>query len=125
MLVPRLILFREEHSRRTLVERVDAVSAPGTSPAGVYRRGGPVALITGRAVFAFDAARARFTLESVNPGESADDVREATGFGYDEPPAPGVTALLDPADRERLRGAVADDLDPVYPRFAAALRATG
>jgi hypothetical protein len=36
-----------------------------------------------------------------------------------------VTALLDPGDRDRLRGAVADDLDPVYPRFAAALRATG
>jgi glutaconate CoA-transferase subunit B len=125
MLVPRLILFREEHSRRTLVERVDAVSAPGTSPPGVYRRGGPVALITGRAVFSFDAGRARFALESVNPGQSAEEVREATGFDYDEPAAPSLTALLDPADRERLRGSIADDLDPVYPHFAATLRAAG
>jgi glutaconate CoA-transferase subunit B len=30
--VPRVILFRLEHSRRTLVEKVDFVSAPGTSP---------------------------------------------------------------------------------------------
>ena len=123
MLVPRLILFREEHSRRTLPARVDAVSAPGTSPPGVYRRGGPVALITGRAVFAFDAGRARFLLESVNPGETAAGVRAATGFDYDEPAEAPVSPLLDPADRERLRGAVADDLDPAYPRFAGALRA--
>jgi hypothetical protein len=33
-----------------------------------------------------------------------------------------LSPLLDPVDRERLRGAVADDLDPVYPRFAGALR---
>jgi glutaconate CoA-transferase, subunit B len=123
MLVPRLILFREEHSPRTLPERVDAISAPGTSPPEVYRRGGPVALITGRCVFAFDAARARFTLESVNPGETAAGVRAATGFAYDEPSDPPVSPPLEQADRERLRGAVADDLDPVYPRFAGALRA--
>ncbi len=107
------------------MERVDAVSAPGTSPPGVYRRGGPVALITGRAVFAFDADRARFALESVNPGETAAGVREATGFGYDEPAEVPVTEPLDATDRERLRTAVAADLDPVYPRFAATLRAAG
>ena len=32
MTVPRTILFREEHSRRVLVERVDVISAPGVSP---------------------------------------------------------------------------------------------
>jgi len=31
-LVPRVILFREEHSPRVLVDKVDYVSAPGTSP---------------------------------------------------------------------------------------------
>jgi glutaconate CoA-transferase subunit B len=123
MLVPRLILFREEHSLRTLPERVDAISAPGTSPPGVYRRGGPVALITGRAVFAFDPARARFTLESVNPGETARGVRAATGFSYDEASDVPISPPLEEADRARLRGQVADDLDPVYPRFARALRA--
>ena len=34
-LVPRVVLFRWEHSRRTLVPQVDFISAPGTSPPGV------------------------------------------------------------------------------------------
>lgn len=125
MLVPRVILFREEHSPRTLVPRVAAVSAPGTSPPGVYRRGGPVALITGRAVLAFDAARARFTLESVHPGETAATVREATGFAYDAPADVPETALLDADGRALLAGPVADDLAHAYPRFASTLRAPG
>src|SRR4249920_205550 len=37
--VPKVILFRLEHTRRTLVEKVDFVSAPGTSPDNVYRPG--------------------------------------------------------------------------------------
>ena len=52
--VPKVILFRLEHSRRTLVPKVDFVSAPGTSPDNVYRTGGPVALVTNRCVFSFD-----------------------------------------------------------------------
>ena len=31
-LVPKIVLFREEHSRRSLVRRVDFISAPGKSP---------------------------------------------------------------------------------------------
>src|SRR5262245_34251791 len=46
--VPKVILFRLEHSRRTLVERVDFISAPGTTADNVYRPGGPVALVTKR-----------------------------------------------------------------------------
>ena len=38
--VPRVILFREEHSPRTLVETVDFISAPGTSPPEIWRRVG-------------------------------------------------------------------------------------
>ena len=37
--VPKVILFRTEHSRRTLVPKVDFISAPGTSAANVYRAG--------------------------------------------------------------------------------------
>src|SRR6185312_16633522 len=58
--VPRVILFRTEHSRRTLVPKVDFVSAPGWSPPEVYRPGGPVALVTNRCVFGFDRALKRF-----------------------------------------------------------------
>ena len=38
--VPRVILFREEHSPRVFVDKVDFVSAPGTSE-GIVRNGGP------------------------------------------------------------------------------------
>src|SRR6266568_3218289 len=44
--VPRVILFRLEHSRRTLVGKVDFISAPGTSPENVYRATGPIAVVT-------------------------------------------------------------------------------
>jgi glutaconate CoA-transferase subunit B len=36
-----------------LVPRVKFVSAPGWSPPGVWRRGGPQALLTGKALFAW------------------------------------------------------------------------
>src|SRR5436190_13122261 len=78
--VPKVILFRLEHTRRTLVPRVDFISAPGTSPDNVYRPGGPVALVTNRCLFTFDRARRRFTLASVHPGHTAAEVVEHTGF---------------------------------------------
>src|SRR5260370_10587009 len=56
--VPRVILFREEHSPRVLVEKVDFVSAPGTSPPGVYRLGAAYALLTGSALFSFEKEKA-------------------------------------------------------------------
>ena len=80
--VPRVILFRTEHSRRTLVEKVDFISAPGGSPPNVYRTGGPIALITNRCLFAFDRARKRFTLESVHPGHTVEEVIENTGVRF-------------------------------------------
>src|SRR5437868_3497184 len=68
--VPRVILFRLEHTRRTLVGKVDFVSAPGTSPPNVFRPGGPIALVTSRCLFAFDRGRGRFRLASVHSGHS-------------------------------------------------------
>jgi glutaconate CoA-transferase subunit B len=116
MMTPRTILFREEHSRRVLVPRVDAVSAPGISAPGVFRRGTAQALVTGRCVFAFDRDTARFTLTSLHPGETADDVRDATGFEYDTG-APDVTP--DPTQEmlDLLRGAVCDEMLETYPTF--------
>jgi glutaconate CoA-transferase subunit B len=119
--VPRVILFREEHSPRVFVERVDFISAPGTSAANVERRGGPYALLTGMALFSFDKARARFRLESVHPGFTAVDVRAATGFDYDAPDHVPETAPPDAARLALLRGRVRKDLAETYPRFAATL----
>src|SRR5436305_6045882 len=81
--VPRVILFRLKHSRRALVEKVDFISAPGTSPENVYRPGGPVALVTPLCLFAFDRDNKRFRLESVHPGHSVEEVLDNTGFAFE------------------------------------------
>ncbi len=117
-LIPRVILFREEHTPRTLVERVDFVSAPGTSPANVYRPGGPVALVTGRCVFAFDRAAGRFTLASVHPWSSVEEVRAETGFAYDAPQDVKVTPEPDAATLALIHGPVRDQIAETYPAFA-------
>ena len=117
--VPKVILFRLEHSRRTLVERVDFISAPGTSADNVYRPGGPVALVTQRCLFAFDRGRRRFTLASVHPGHGVAEVVEHTGFDFDRPPQVPVTPAPSPETLRLLRTAVAPQLIEVYPQFAA------
>jgi glutaconate CoA-transferase, subunit B len=116
--VPRVILFREEHSPRVLVEKVDFISAPGTSPATVYRPGGPFGLVTPLCVFAFNKTRARFTLASLHPGVTAATVRAATGFDYDAAATVPVTAGLSAADLAVLRGDVARRVAETYPAFA-------
>jgi glutaconate CoA-transferase subunit B len=116
--VPRVILFREEHTPRTLVEKVDFVSAPGTSPPEVYRPGGPHALVTSLCVFGFDRKRARFTLQSTHPGVSAGDVRAATGFDYDAPERVPVTPSLEGLALDVLRTRVAREVAETYPGFA-------
>ena len=113
----RTILFREEHSPRVLVPKVEFVSAPGWSPPEVARRGGPVALLTGKALFAWDRERRRFRLESVHPPHTVEDVRGATGFEFDagnEQPTPAPTA----EELSLLRKTVAARIAPDYPDFA-------
>jgi len=116
-LVPRVILFREEHSPRVLVPKVDFVSAAATTPE-VPRRGGPHALLTNMALFAFDRERARFTLRSAHPGFSATDIRGNTGFDYDTADVVPATPAPDTATLGLLRGRVLDELGETYPTFA-------
>jgi glutaconate CoA-transferase subunit B len=116
--VPRVILFREEHTPRTLVDKVDFISAPGTSPPDVHRPGGPHALVTSLCVFTFDRTRARFTLKSTHPGVTYADVRAATGFDYDAPAEVPQTPALDATGLELLRTTVAHEVAETYPGFA-------
>ncbi len=119
MLVPRVILFRAEHNLRTLVRKVDFVSAPGWSPPEVYRPGGPAALITGRCLFDWDKARRRFSLRSVHPGETAESVRAETGFDYEAPAIVPTTAAPDAATRDMIRAVIREEIAESYPRFAS------
>lgn len=117
--VPKVILFRLEHTNRTLVDKVDFVSAPGTSPPGTYRPGGPHALVTELCVFHFDRQAGRFALASLHPGVTLDQVRDRTGFAFAAPEIVPTTALPSEADLALLRGPVAQDLAETYPAFAA------
>ena len=114
----RTILFREEHSPRVLVKKVDYVSAPGWSPPGVQRHGGPVALLTGKALFKWQAEIRRFQLESVHPGSGAGELRRVTGFDYDAPAQVPDTVVPTEAELGLLRGPVARVIAENYPEFA-------
>jgi len=118
--VPRVILFREEHSPRVFVQKVDFVSAPGVSPPNVHRPGGPSALLTGRALFSFDKANRRFRLESVHPGETVDGIVAATGFAFEVPAAVPTTPAPDRDALALIRGRVREEIAETYPQFAAA-----
>lgn len=119
MACPRTILFREEHSPRVLVPRVQHVSAPGVSAPKVWRRGHAQALVTGKCVFAFDPARARFRLASVHRGESVASIQAATGFAFDVPDQLPETAPPSNAEHALLRGPVATRMIETYPEFCA------
>lgn len=120
-MVPRVILFREEHSRRVLVPEVDFISAAGPKPGDPRRPGGPHALLTDRALFAFDRACGRFRLESVHPGHDVEEVIANTGFEVDRAESVPETPRPDAETLALIRGPVAQEIAQTYPRFAARL----
>lgn len=120
--VPRVILFREEHTSRVFVDKVDFVSAPGVSADGVFRTGGPYALLTGKGLFRFDKSRPGFELESVHPGHDLAEIKAATGFRFVHDKQPQQTKLPDRATLDLLRGRVLDELAGTYPEFAVQMQ---
>jgi glutaconate CoA-transferase subunit B len=106
----RAIVFRTEHSRRVFVERVDFISAAGTSPPDILRLGGPAKVITPLATLRMNKDRGRLELESVHPPHSAAEVLERTGFDLGpvheapatEPPGAAELSLLRGAVRQRM-----------------------
>ena len=117
-LVPNVILFREEHSKRVFVPKVDFISAPGLSPAEHYRVGGPKCMITGKAEFSFDAEKGRFALVSVHPGYTVDDIVDSTGFDFDIPDVVPESKEPDADTLALIRGPVAENIRGLYPVFA-------
>ncbi len=120
MIVPRVILFRQEHSVRTLVPKVDYISAPGISAPNIYRPGGPYALVTGRCVFDFDKKNKCFRLKSLHPGQSVADIKRETGFAFDIADEQTVpeTKLPNAEWLRLIRGPTGDEIREIYPQFA-------
>ncbi len=112
-LVPNVILFRTDHGPRTLVEKVDFVTAPGVD--GRW-------LVTDRAVFRRRAGRLR--LLNWHAGETVETVRAATGFAFEVAPEADETPPLVPDALALLAGPVGAVLREVYPAFAVQLGLT-
>lgn len=117
----KTIVFKTDHSRRSMVERVDFVSAPGFTSRDYYRMGRAEKVITPLATFAYDQALRRLRVVALQPGVTKDDVRANTGFapiGLDD-----ALQAAPPTDEqlELLRTTVKAQLAEVYPVFASGL----
>lgn len=105
--VPKVILFREEHSRRVLVPKVEFISATGS----------PAALLTGKALFSWQKDKRRFRLESFH-GSSAEEIGRITGFEFDVSPSVKETPGPSEEELQALRSKVAPQIAADYPDFA-------
>ena len=89
----RAVTWRTEHSRRTLVSKLDFVTSAG----------GMHGVVTPIAVFVL--REGRLALQSWHPESSLAEVRDRTGFSFD---ATGATPTPPPTDRERAALAALD-----------------
>ena len=116
--IPKVILFREEHSPRTLVKKVDFISAPGISKENLYRPGGPKYLLTNKALFSFNKNNKRFCLEKTAQGINQGDVKKITGFEYDLNTTINNFMLPSKSRLKTLRKIIAPMVSEFYPHFA-------
>jgi glutaconate CoA-transferase, subunit B len=79
--------------------------------------------VSNRCLFTF--ANGLFTLASVHPGHTAEEVAEHTGFNFERPANVQETPAPSPATLTLMRGAVARELAEVYPQFAAQVFGVG
>jgi|TARA_B100000315_G_scaffold228107_1_gene236523 glutaconate CoA-transferase subunit B len=121
--VPRIVMFRTEHTTRTFVEQVDYISGAGTSPEGVRRRTREVTVVTPIAQLRFNMETRLMELASVHEGFTADQVAENTGFdlGIDGPVE--TTPVITEAEVQALRTIVKPHMieSETYPDLAARL----
>lgn len=101
----RTFLYLFEHSRRTLVEKVDFVSIAGFLGGGEERKRagvrtqGPTVCITPKAVFDFEEANKTMRLRSIHGGHGLEEVRKNMGF---EPIVIGEIPPTPPPTKEEL-----------------------
>lgn len=113
----RYYIYSGVHDPRVFVERCDYISVFGHGDGGDHRarlgldrfNAGPTSVITPLAILDFDTPDHTMQLQSVHPGVSVDEVREATGFDLvipgqvpetPEPTADQLRLLRERIDRE-------------------------
>ncbi len=116
----RILFFRTEHNPRTFVDKVDFVSGAGVTDERIQRSTEPFKVFTPMAVLRFDRDTARYTLESVHPGFTAEDVQAQTGFPLVVPDPVMVTPAPTDEELSTLRGEVRDRMisTGTYPEWA-------
>src|SRR5262245_3641087 len=95
----RTVVFRTEHTRRSLVEKVDFISAAGSSAPDVLRLGNPTKVITPKAIFRFDKEAGCLRLDTIHARYTLDEIRENTGFDLG---VTGPVATTPPPSAEEL-----------------------
>jgi glutaconate CoA-transferase subunit B len=96
----RTVVFRTEHTRRSLVERVDFVSAAGSTPPDVLRLGHPSRVVTPKAAFQFEKDQGLLRLDSIHAPYTLEHIRENTEFDLR---VTGPVTTTPAPDREELR----------------------
>ena len=115
-MLDRIVVYEPVHSRRTFVERVDFVTAPGApSPTwrgenGIHTRG-VVTAVTNMCVMRFDPERG-WAVSSIHPGFEAADIERETSFEVEVPTDVVTTPPPDSAAIQLVR----DVLDPLEVR---------
>jgi len=104
------------HQERKLRKAVSFITSPGYIEGGRSREkagltGGPVRVITDKAIFGFDAETREMSLQSIHPGNTVEDVVATMGFKphipdhvpFTKPPEPGQLKLIrEEIDPERM-----------------------
>ena len=135
--VPKVILFCWNHALGTLVDKVDFISAAGPLNDGVWRRGGPVVLMTDRCEFTYqrfsdstgaaeqmhEGPAGGFLLSSLHPEQSLQSVADNTGFTYTVDPNCADSVTSPEIALSRVEQLMSDDILPeleqTYPRFVS------
>ncbi|OUU75874.1 MAG: hypothetical protein CBC29_00805 [Methylococcaceae bacterium TMED69] len=118
MVVPQIILFKLGHNTNSLVEKVDFVTAAGSSDTLTFRRGGADYLITDLCCFKFDRRKGIFKLKSIHPGNSLEEIKAKTGFIFDYSAQTDTTSAPDKIRQKTIGEKVVPELMKIYPKFA-------
>jgi len=110
----KLYYWNPNHSPRSLVKKVDYISAAGYLDGGDARQrlgleGGPELVVTNLAVLDFEPVSKRMRLQSVHPGVSVEQVKAATGFELLLPE--GEVAVTRPPTQSQVR-MIRENIDP-------------
>lgn len=121
--VPRIVMFRTVHDRRTFVEQVQFVSGAGTSPEGFGRRTNAVRVITPMAIMDLNQETRLLELTSVHPGYTAEEAQANTGFALGIKGRVAATPAITPEELHILRTAVRDHMieTGTYPELARSI----